>query len=138
MREKAIICDLDGTLADIKHRDPFDASACLDDAVNKPIKNLINQYFNAGYKVIILSGRMDKYKKISEQWLLENNIHYNKCYLRKTGDGRKDSIIKKEIYLKDIMPRYSIEFILDDRNQVVDMWRKELKLVCFQVNYGDF
>ena len=38
-------------------------------------------------------------------------------------------------YIKD---KFYVEFILDDRNQVVDMWRKDLKLNCFQVNYGDF
>jgi hypothetical protein len=28
--------------------------------------------------------------------------------------------------------------VIDDRNQVVDMWRMELGLVCLQVDYGDF
>lgn len=58
--------------------------------------------------------------------------------MRKTQDNRKDSIIKTEIYQEFIKEHYFVEFVLDDRNQVVDTWRKDLKLPCFQVNYGDF
>jgi hypothetical protein len=58
--------------------------------------------------------------------------------MRKAKDNRKDSIIKREIFSEHIHNQYFIEFVLDDRNQVVDTWRKDLKLTCFQVNYGDF
>lgn len=37
-----------------------------------------------------------------------------------------------------IKDKYAVDFVLDDRNCVVDMWRKKLDLACFQVNYGDF
>ena len=43
--------------------------------------------------------------------------------MRKTGDNRKDSIIKREIFENDIRPYYNIDYVLDDRNQVVEMWR---------------
>jgi hypothetical protein len=43
-----------------------------------------------------------------------------------------------EIYFEHINDQFYVEFVLDDRNQVVDTWRKDLKLNCFQVNYGDF
>ena len=57
--------------------------------------------------------------------------------MRKTGDNRKDSIIKEEIYRNLIEPNYNIEFVLDDRNQVVDMWRR-IGLTCLQVADGNF
>lgn len=38
----------------------------------------------------------------------------------------------------NIQDQYFVEFILDDRNQVVDLWRNELNLPCLQVYYGDF
>jgi len=46
--------------------------------------------------------------------------------------------VDKEIYKAKIEPNYDVYLVLDDRNQVVDMWRKELQLPCFQVWYGDF
>ncbi|WP_157976840.1 phosphatase domain-containing protein [Taibaiella helva] len=55
-----------------------------------------------------------------------------------TGDSRKNAIVKKQLFDEAIRDRYYIEFVLDDRNQVVDMWRDELKLPSFQVYYGDF
>ena len=58
-------------------------------------------------------------------------------FMREADDNRKDSIIKEEIYNKVIKPRYNIKLVLDDRNQVVDMWRN-IGLPCFQVAPGDF
>ena len=57
--------------------------------------------------------------------------------MRNTADTRKDSIIKKEIYDAHIKDKYYIELVLDDRDQVVRLWRS-LGLPTFQVNYGDF
>jgi len=57
--------------------------------------------------------------------------------MRPTGDNRKDAIVKREIFDREIRDRYRILFVLDDRNQVVDMWR-ELGLTCLQVAPGDF
>ena len=42
------------------------------------------------------------------------------------------------MYNKFIKNKFREEFILDDRDQVVQMWREDLKLKCFQVNYGNF
>ncbi len=52
--------------------------------------------------------------------------------------SRKNAIIKKELFEQQIAEKYFIELVLDDRDQVVDMWRLELGLPCLQVNYGDF
>jgi len=42
------------------------------------------------------------------------------------------------MYERLVPGTYDVLLVLDDRNQVVDMWRKELGLTCFQVDYGDF
>jgi hypothetical protein len=57
--------------------------------------------------------------------------------MRKKGDFRKDSVVKKEIYEKYIKDNFNILFCLDDRNQVVNMWR-EIGIKCLQVQDGDF
>jgi hypothetical protein len=58
-------------------------------------------------------------------------------FMRATGDQRKDSIIKQELFDRHILGKYNIKFVLDDRNQVVNMWRS-LGLTVFQVAEGDF
>ena len=57
--------------------------------------------------------------------------------MRKEGDHRRDSIVKKEIYDTLIKDEFDVEFVLDDRQQVVDMWR-EIGLKCLQVAEGNF
>lgn len=56
-------------------------------------------------------------------------------YMRKTGDSRKDSIIKLEIFNKHIKPNYKILGVFDDRMQVCRMWYEQ-GIFCFNVNQG--
>lgn len=135
---KAIICDLDGTLALMNGRNPFDASTCDQDLINEPVSNLLKNYKKLGYKILLVSGREDKYKEPTLRFLATHEIVFDDLMMRKTKDSRKDSMVKTEIYNNHIKGNYFIEFVLDDRNQVVDTWRNDLKLPCFQVYYGDF
>ena len=133
---KAIMCDLDGTLA-ILNRNPYDASLCEQDELNVPIANIVKTYKQLGHDILLLSGREDQHLPQTERWLAKHNIPYDLIILRKTGDQRKDAIIKEEIFTEHIKGKWFIDFVLDDRNQVVDMWRK-IGLTCCQVAPGDF
>ena len=135
---KAVICDLDGTLSLLNGRDPYDASSADEDLLNVPVARVLQMAKAQGYKVILLSGREQLYREPTERFLSKHQIAYDLLLMRTTNDYRKDNIIKKELFQQEIAGKYFIEFLLDDRNQVVDMWRKDLQLPCFQVNYGDF
>ncbi len=135
---KAIICDLDGTLSLLNGRDPYDASSADEDGLNAPVASVLAMAKAQGYKVILLSGREQLYREPTERFLLKHQIAYDLLLMRTTNDYRKDNVIKKELFQQEIAGKYFIEFLLDDRNQVVEMWRKDLHLPCFQVNYGDF
>jgi hypothetical protein len=137
---KVIICDIDGTLALLGDRNRYDPTTG-NDILNDPIANILQVYNNQTVfpiKLILVTGREEKYRKFTEKWLNENRInHYNLLLMRKTGDFRKDFIIKKELYDKYIKGKYNVLFVLEDRDQVVKMWRDE-GLVCLQVAYGNF
>lgn len=135
---KAIICDLDGTLCLMNGRNPFDASKCDEDLLNEPVANVLRNYKKLGYAILLVSGREDRFKEPTLRFLEKHTIVFDDLIMRKSKDNTKDSIIKTEIYNSFIKENYFVEFVLDDRNQVVDMWRKDLKLPCFQVYYGDF
>lgn len=128
----AVICDLDGTLCNLNGRSPYNAEKCDNDLLNEKIYSLIKEK-----NVILVSGREDKFRPQTLRFLTENNIKYRLLLMRKTGDQRNDAVIKKEIYENEIKGKYNIEFVLDDRNRVVDMWRQQ-GLTCLQVAYGDF
>lgn len=129
-----IVCDLDGTLAIIGDRNPYDASKCMEDYLNGPIFDLIE---STKLPLILVSGRKDTYRPQTEAWLKEHKIEYIALHMRQADDNRKDSIVKSEIYETFINGYYNVSFVLDDRNQVVEMWR-EKGLTCLQVAEGDF
>ena len=132
----AIIVDMDGTLAIMSDRSPYDVSRCDRDLPNKPVLETVLKW-QSNTTIIIVSGRTDDGREKTEAWLKQYGVNYKHIYMRKTGDMRKDSLIKQEIYDRFIRDRYNISFILDDRQQVVDMWRS-LGLTVFQVAEGDF
>ena len=135
---KAVICDLDGTLSLLNGRDPYNAATCDNDLLNEPVAAALKMAKQQGYQVILLSGREDKFREPTVRFLNKHQIGYDLLLMRTSNDFRKDNIIKRELFEGEIQGKYFVEFLLDDRNQVVDMWRKDLHLPCFQVNYGDF
>ena len=145
----AVLCDLDGTLALIHDRSPYDASDCdIKDLPNTPVIETVLAHYHAGRKIIFCSGREDKFRpetiRFIEKHLLTDDpqtgevepIGYQ-LFMRKTDDFRKDAIIKEEIYQNEIEGKYNVLMVLDDRNQVVDFWRAK-GLTCFQVAEGNF
>lgn len=140
---KAIICDLDGTLALIGDRSPYDASKCEGDAVNVPILKILGKFSqDPEYSILFMSGRESKFQNQTSVWLQSRLGEcgfqkFNALMMRETGDSRKDSIVKSELYERHVKGKYNVEFVLDDRDQVVQMWRS-IGLTCLQVAPGDF
>ena len=137
--QDAIMCDLDGTLSLLNGRDPYKPETCNDDMVNKAVARVLEIFHAAGYKIVFLSGREETYKPQTISFLTKavTFVDYM-LFMRKAEDYRKDSIIKNELYDKEVKDWFNIIFAMDDRNQVVDMWRDEVGLTCFQVAEGDF
>ncbi|MEY3870307.1 MAG: AAA family ATPase [Microcoleaceae cyanobacterium] len=132
----AIIVDMDGTLALLNGRNPYDASRCDQDLPNFPVLETVHKWQETT-KIIIVSGRMDDSQEKTMEWLRRNQVNFTCLYMRQTGDMRKDAIVKEEIYHQYIEGKFNIRFVLDDRAQVVDMWRSR-GLTVFQVAEGDF
>jgi len=133
----AIIVDIDGTLAKMDGRGPFDWDRVGEDKVNEPIKGIVNTYYNKSIDIIIMTGRDGVCEQKTKNWLKENGISWDKFLIRPKDNTEKDTIIKKRMFDEYIRDKYNILFVLDDRNVVVEMWRS-LGLTCLQVAYGDF
>lgn len=135
---KAILVDIDGTVADKGERSPYDWASVGGDTPKTNVINIVN-HLSEKYKIIFFSGRDEVCRDQTIEWL-SNNL---KCgefelYMRQQNDNRKDSIVKKEMFDKYIRDKYFIESVIDDRQQVVDMYRKEIGLTVMQVDYGNF
>jgi predicted kinase len=137
-KENVIICDIDGTLAHMNgKRGPFDWKNVFVDDIDEIVAERIRNHHKLGEKVIIVSGRDSECLDETTDWLEFHNIPYHSIFMRKKGDMRKDTIVKKEIYENHIKDKYNVLFVYDDRNSVVDMWR-ELGIKTFQVEPGNF
>ena len=133
----AVICDIDGTLADISGRGPYDTTKYHEDKLNQTIKNIFDAISeNIPIKVIV-SGRDEEFREVTENWLRANGVKYNYLFMRSAGDVRKDFVVKREIFENAIRPSFNVYCVLDDRNQVVEMWRS-LGLTVLQVADGNF
>lgn len=133
--KKAIIVDLDGTLFNLGDRSPYDVSKCGLDTVNPAVEAVIHWARAAGLAVLLCSGRGygEKDRFYTEAALAWNAIPYDELFMRQPLDGRKDFVVKEEIYHREIESRYGVLFVMDDRGSVVRMWRG-LGLTVFQVD----
>ena len=125
---KTVIFDLDGTLALIDDRRKlstkpnckldwdifFDPKNISLDKPNTPVITTAQLLHSQGFRIVIFSGRSKATYRTTRQWLIQNDVPFD------------DLQIKDDIFA-----------VFDDRNQVVDMWRKN-GLTTFQVAEGDF
>lgn len=134
---KAIIVDIDGTLAIKGDRSPYDWAKVGEDKVNEFVKNIVNNYNNhtIGH-VIIFSGRDSVCRELTLDWLFENEIACHQLFMRPAGNQEKDSIIKKRLFEENVKGKYFVEYVIDDRLQVCRMWN-ELGLNLLRVGDPD-
>ena len=135
MKEQAYIFDVDGTLAKMDGRSPYDWERVGEDKPNLPVVKIAKTLM-AKNAIIIVTGRDGSCEQATRDWLMEHGIAYDEFHIRPPGNVEKDSVVKKRIF-EDISKRYEIIAVFDDRDQVVQMWRS-LGLTCLQVDYGNF
>jgi phosphoglycolate phosphatase-like HAD superfamily hydrolase len=143
------IFDIDGTLADLKHRlhfiqqepkdwDGFYAD-CDDDCPIADVLRLCRVLAKAGAEILLVTGRPESIRTKTVQWLNDFCVPFHGLYMRATGDHREDSVVKAELLDKLALEwdRNLIVGIFEDRNQVVEMYRSKGYRV-FQVADGNF
>lgn len=136
-KPKAIIVDIDGTLAHMVDRSPYDPTKYHEDIIDETVREIVNRYFEDGVTVLLCSGRDVDHVDVTTKWLEGNGVKFHQLLMRPSGDIRKDAEVKQEIYENHIKSDYEVLFVLDDRNRVVQMWREQ-GLKVLQVAEGDF
>jgi hypothetical protein len=153
VKKDLIVCDLDGTLCDASHRvhhvatrpknwDAFYEGVREDD-IHGHIDTLLSALvfeplskWGPGMDIVFCSGRPERCREDTQAWLTAFGYGGFTVLMRKDGDFRPDYIVKQEL-LDAHIDKDRVLFVLDDRDQVVDMWRRN-GLVCLQVAKGDF
>jgi predicted kinase len=134
----AVLVDIDGTVALFNGRSPYDMTRVSSDLPNAPVIAAVRAMHAAGHEVVFCSGRSDDCRDETAAWLAEHvGVPYSGLFMREFGDQRRDSVVKSEIFEKEIRSRFHVVGVFDDRQQVVRMWRS-LGLTVFQVAEGNF
>jgi len=156
MKDSWVIFDLDGTLANIEERRKlstkdngkmdwdkfFDPENIKLDKPNPAVIKMAQVLAESGHMIAILSGRSKGTQLTTKSWLNRNNVPYHIIKMRPTSKEwmyMPDDELKQH-WLDDLFPgdiRDRIVAVFDDRQKVVDMWRKN-GLTCMQVAPGDF
>ena len=137
-KPKAFLVDIDGTLAHMHNRSPYDWKKVGDDHVDEIIADIVfNLGVDSDYTCIVMSGRDAECLDETMDWLDRHAIPWKHLYMRAEKDMRRDDIVKAELFDKYVRDNFDVKFVLDDRDQVVRMWRK-MGLTCLQVAEGNF
>lgn len=137
--EDCILVDIDGTLAHKGNRDPFDERTVLQDTPDEEvILSILAEAKYTGRKIVIMSGRTEGCRADTEQWLQNWGVTYDALFMRAIGDQRPDDAVKYDLYCKFVAHKYNVKKVYDDRDQVVQMYRKLLQFKVLQVAYGNF
>jgi predicted kinase len=134
----AVLVDVDGTVALIGDRSPYDETLVHLDTPNPPVIEVVRALHTAGHAIVYCSGRTERSRPATAAWLTRHvGVPYAALLLRPTGDQRRDAIVKLELFDTHVRDNYAVLCVLDDRKQVVATWRS-IGLTVLAVAEGDF
>ena len=131
-----IVCDIDGTIADCKHRQHFVTGEKKDwksffEAMHKdaPRDNIIDDVYTEAVtsksKIVFVSARPENYRNETLRWMYTNVPVSNPTLIMREGnDTRPDTPVKNDIYEK-YLKKANIVKVFDDRPSVIRMWREK-------------
>lgn len=123
---KCILVDIDGTMAHMNgKRGPFDWHAVGVDDPDHVVISVVNAMSRLpGMNVIALSGRDGVCEPETRKWLKDNSVNFKELFMRAPGDMRKDTLVKQEIFWREIDGKYNVQCVFDDRPAVIRMWQE--------------
>lgn len=128
-----VICDIDGTLADLRHRlhyvqqtpkdwDSFFAR-CDEDRVYHDVLDQVEE-LSKTHDIVFVSGRRGDAQTASAtfEWLRQTGVQFVGLLMRRADDRRPDDQVKEE--LLRLLPRERVALVIDDRPRVIRMWQR--------------
>lgn len=140
MRQKAVIFDMDGTLANvssIRHwLERFDESKGRkiknfdrfhEESVNVPAHSwVVNQAqvcHMLGVAVIIVTARKQRWARHTAMWLALNRVPSDAMFMRGDNDSRPDYEVKSDI-LDAILRTWNVIHAVDDNPNIIRLWNE--------------
>lgn len=127
-----VVVDMDGTIADASRREKKFLRGQVKDwkgffrdmQDDPPIQSVLDSVKELAkrFDIVILTGRPDHYREVTEFWLKQHGIQPVQVLMRPHGDTRPDYVTKAE--LLDTLRDREIVLALDDRGPVCEAYRK--------------
>ncbi len=147
IEHKKVIVDIDGTLAEVsKERMDFlksgssnwDKFYSMNFSEDRPIFEIIELVWNLSerYEIIFCTGRSELVRDVTKKWLGSYSL-FGKLLMRPNNCEIEDAKMKPQLLLDNNINFNNIAFVLEDKNCVVNEWRK-LGIKCLQVDKNEF
>ena len=135
-KKDCILVDMDSTLCANLTRRPFYEDGWKEKLIyDSPILGTVSivraMRMTGTCDIIILTGRREDGREITEEWLETYRVPYTKLYMRGIKDYSKGEVFKEKILKEEILPNYNVLFAIDDDNKCVDMFRNN-GITCLQ------
>lgn len=156
MKPRALIVDVDGTLASTQWRtyvlhDDIGMETVDDDLEaeqdarwdrffalgdrDQPVQGVVEVVALAkqsGLVILALTGRPDRLRKGTAKWLRRHKIRVDALFMREDDDRRSSAEFKEERIVSKILPHYDVAMALDDDRDVTQVYEK-LKIPILMV-----
>jgi len=131
-RPKAVIVDVDGTLADVrairhhvahkpKNFDAFHAASAHVPA-NQQAIDFVTRHHAAGFVIIVVTARLQTWFDVTRTWLDAHvPVPFDGPFHRPDGDFRPDVQVKRDIH-RYLSRHYDIRGAVDDNPNVIALW----------------
>ena len=137
---KCVICDIDGTVAWMQGRSPYDWKRVGEDKYDERMFQVLNSFLRADVDIIFISGREGTTQCYNDtlEWIKKKLVGYDKfkLYLPKEKDYRGGVVTKKELYEKYVKDYYDVICVFEDSEKMANIWRS-IGLLCCQVSNSD-
>lgn len=139
-KPRAVLFDIDGTLAHMHNRSPYDWKKVGEDTVDWDIAYIQNclAFTNASDSptIFVTTARDGIAEFNTKKWLLDNGIKYDSFLIKEQGDLRSDWVVKEEMW-RELVEDYYIVGCFEDSLSVVRRGRA-LGLKMFNVQYNHY
>lgn len=141
MKPKAIIFDVDGTLADVssilhfivKHKSresegfKKDFHRFHEESLHVPAHEDVAAWARKEYlwgtHILVVTARREMWRTRTSLWLAKHQIHHQALFMRGDFDYRPDYEVKKEI-LEEIQKYWTVTEAVDDNPAVIRLWEE--------------
>lgn len=123
-RPRAALVDLDGTLCNFAgKRGWWEYGKCEGDEPSDALVAILWALAQAGWAIIILTGRPNNYRIQTTNWLTAHDVPYHRLLMRTPRDRTSNPVFKETTYRRFIEPHFDVCMAFEDNPRTVALWR---------------